>query len=292
MDEQIPPPPEISANEWQTWAVLLVPGRRLSIGWQARPEGKGGKCYLVGRDTVVADVKVIERFPATQAGWEQAWRHLISLEPSREVEMRAKLDARTTQARARAALDELEKRTQVRLQGQTFVGGYSNDVNLNQGKGYDLRFTEEDLVVTVPRSWPPVLSLPFHQIEELEIGGPGLTSSFRAGHRMVLEAGLGFMAAPVVYASTSIQTIIRVRTSDSDLYFQNDTTAPHILKIALSRQLAAIREAHAPHAETGADQAPAATSVVAELKELASMLEAGLLTREEFDQMKKRLLDG
>jgi putative oligomerization/nucleic acid binding protein len=39
-------------------------------------------------------------------------------------------------------------------------------------------------------------------------------------------------------------------------------------------------------------QVSEAVSVVAELKELASMLDAGLLTRDEFDQMKTRLLGG
>jgi len=290
MDEQTPPPPEIRTAEWQSWPILLGSDRRLTLGWQARPEGKGGKCYIVGRDSIVGAVKIIERFPATEAGWEQAWQCLMNLEPSREAELRAKLDARAAQHLARAALDDLEARTKVRLQLQTFLGGYSNEVNLNQGKLYDLRFTEEDFVVTVPRTWPPALRVPYHQIEELEIGGPGVTSSFRAGQRMVLEAGGGFVAAPAVFANTSIQTIIRVQTPDSDLYFQNDTIVPHILKIRLSRQIAAIREAHAPRAETTADQAPAAISVVAELKDLASMLDAGLLTREEFDRMKARLL--
>src|SRR5262249_1199440 len=156
--------------------------------------------------------------------WEQAWQCLMNAEPSREAELRAKLDARIAQSQAKAALAELEARTQVRLQSQTFLGGYSNDVNVTQGKSYDLRFTEEDFVVIAPHSWPPVLRVPYHQIEKLDIGGPGLTSSFRAGQRMVLEAGLGFMSAPAVFANTSIQTIIRVQTPESDLYFQNNTT--------------------------------------------------------------------
>jgi len=58
----------------------------------------------------------------------------------------------------------------------------------------------------------------------------------------------------------------------------------------LSRPLAAIRDARAAPAGAMAGPVAQAVSVVAELRDLASMLDAGLLTREEFDQMKACLL--
>jgi hypothetical protein len=61
--------------------------------------------------------------------------------------------------------------------------------------------------------------------------------------------------------------------------------------LAAPRKLREIREARA--AKSGsADHGSTAAGMFAELKELASMLEAGLITREEFDRLKSKLLEG
>jgi hypothetical protein len=62
--------------------------------------------------------------------------------------------------------------------------------------------------------------------------------------------------------------------------------------MAMSRPLTVIRSARAAQATGGTqNESPiAALSPVQELTKLADMLEKGLLTREEFDLMKVRLL--
>jgi hypothetical protein len=64
------------------------------------------------------------------------------------------------------------------------------------------------------------------------------------------------------------------------------------LWVALSRGIGAIREARPP--PTVADQVtpPSRTSPVDELTRLAALLNDGLLTREEFDRLKARLIAG
>ena len=57
----VPPKPVIMTYEWGDWSQLLIDDRHLSIGWQDRPEKKGGPSYLVGRASFSGGTKVIER---------------------------------------------------------------------------------------------------------------------------------------------------------------------------------------------------------------------------------------
>jgi Short C-terminal domain len=70
-------------------------------------------------------------------------------------------------------------------------------------------------------------------------------------------------------------------------------TEPESLRISLSGALGVIRQAR-PSADTSApgQKAPGPVSVVDELSRIAGMLDNGLLSREEFDQLKARLLGG
>jgi putative oligomerization/nucleic acid binding protein len=62
----------------------------------------------------------------------------------------------------------------------------------------------------------------------------------------------------------------------------------------MSRALGAIRAARAASAENAKAKTlpPGAASSVGELAKLVEMLQAGLLTREEFDQLKAEILRG
>jgi hypothetical protein len=85
---------------------------------------------------------------------------------------------------------------------------------------------------------------------------------------------------------------VRVQGTGCELFLLHARATPEQVRIDLSRPLGAIRSARAP-ALQGADEhrEPARpASPVEELTKLASMLQSGLLTREEFDQLKARLL--
>jgi len=51
-----------------------------SIGWMERSERRGGPCYVVVKATFTGSLRVIERFPLTDAGWSRAWKALVRLD--------------------------------------------------------------------------------------------------------------------------------------------------------------------------------------------------------------------
>jgi hypothetical protein len=131
-------------------------------------------------------------------------------------------------------------------------------------------------------------------IEDVEIGGPGLVKSgggFIGGGLGAAGALEGMAVAAVLNAlttKTKITTVIRVRAAACELFLLWTQTPPEQLRIELSQPLGAIRAARAAAAVSPASTA----SVVTELAKAAELLQAGLLTREEFDQLKARLLNG
>ena len=140
-----------------------------------------------------------------------------------------------------------------------------------------------------------VIELPYGAIETVDIGGPGLVA---AGGRF---PGPGFaaivalegLAAAAVLSSltirTAIKTVIRVQAATAELFLLCTRQTPQDLRIYLSRPLAEIRAARA--AVTGPAAGPArGAAQVENLARLAGMLEAGLLTRAEFDTLKANLL--
>src|SRR5258708_35460457 len=128
--------------------LLLIIDRHPSVGWQWRPERKGGPCFLVGRETIMGDLKVIQRFPFTESGWSDAWRYLINLDPTIEARLRAKLLARQSAERTRVELAELNARPQILVEKVVLLGGDAAGADLPAGKPYDLRFLDDRMLVT------------------------------------------------------------------------------------------------------------------------------------------------
>jgi len=132
-----------------------------------------------------------------------------------------------------------------------------------------------------------VAVVPYSHIEDVEIGGPGLVKTgggFIGGGLGVNGAIEGMALASVLNGlttRTSIKTVLRIQGTGCELFFLSTTITPEQLRIAMSRPLGAIRSARA---------ATAPPSLAGELSKLAGMLEKGLLTREEFDLMKGRLI--
>jgi hypothetical protein len=86
---------------------------------------------------------------------------------------------------------------------------------------------------------------------------------------------------------------VRVQGTDCEMFFLHSGSTPEQLRIEMSAALGAIRAARAAAQEpVPGPQPPTPASPVAELAKLAGMLAAGLITREEFDQLKARILQG
>jgi hypothetical protein len=161
-------------------------------------------------------------------------------------------------------------------------------------------FLEDRLVVFAHRQVKLLAEVPYSQVEDVKIGGPGLVKTggrFVGGGFGVSGAVEGMAIAAVLNAlttRTSIKTVVRIQGTSCELFLLHTRLTPEQLRIAMSRPLGAIRSARATKAAGGIQhEAPvAAPSPVQELAnvKLADMLEKGLLTREEFDLMKAKLL--
>jgi hypothetical protein len=184
------------------------------------------------------------------------------------------------------------------LREVAYLGGYVPEAGIIAGQLCDVRFLEDRLVVSQCRQTQVLAEIPYQQVEDVEIGGPGLVRSgggFIGGGFGARGAVEGMAIAAVLNAlttRTSIKTVVRVQGTGCELFLLHTKATPEQIRIDLSRPLGAIRSARA----TGAPdirrlQPPALpASPVEELTKLAAMLDSGLLTRQEFDHLKAKLL--
>lgn len=130
-----PAMPDVPADSlYRGMPRLLLDGHRHSLGWQV--SGKSGPGFVVTRLSWPDRIKVRERFPLTEQGWESAWRTLSGLD-SRAAEAIAKaLAEQESGRRATAAVAALDHASQLWLRPVTFTGG-SGGAPLAQGQ--DLR---------------------------------------------------------------------------------------------------------------------------------------------------------
>lgn len=283
----------------------LVEGLNPTIGWYFRPPAKGGPVFAIMRRTGLGSLKVIGTFPLTDDGWASAWQSLISQNPAAIPEVLARLQAReadVARLRAREAdsreVSELDARALVSLREVAYLGGHVPGSAIRPGERYDVRFLEDRLIVSACRQAEVLAEVPYGQVEDVEIGGPGLVKTgggFTGGGFGARGAIEGMAVAAVLNAlttRTSITTIVRIQGTGCELFLLHTRLTPEQLRITMSHPLGAIRSARAAKVAGGIrPQAPAVSrSPVEELAKLADMLEKGLLTREEFDLMKRELL--
>ena len=269
-----------------------------TIGWQWRAEAKGGPSFAVMSRTILGSFKVLERFPLTEDGWAEAWGALVKLNPRGAKKVLATLAARAAEELASGpspALAELDGRSLACLREVAFLGGYAPNAAIAAGSLCDVRFLEDRLIVVPCRQAEVLAEVLYSQVEDVEIGGPGLVKSgggFVGGGFGAAGAAEGMAIATVLNGlttRTSIKTVVRVQGAGCELFLLYTKATPEQLRIQLSRPLGAIRAARsaAAHENLGSVRS---TSLVDELAKLASMLESGLLTRDEFDRLKARLL--
>jgi hypothetical protein len=168
---------------------------------------------------------------------------------------------------------------------------------LDVGKPYDVGFLEDRLAVYPCHELQPLAELLYGAVETVDIGGPGLVTSgggFIGGGFGAVGAAEGMAVAAVLNALTTrtrIKTVIRVQATSAELFFLHTRTEPERLRIELSRAIGAVRETQTSGPSAGQpEQSSSSGSLVDELTKLGSLLERGLLSREEFDQLKARLI--
>lgn len=264
-------------------------GKRPAIGWHFRDPARGGPCFVIMRAGALGQWKVLERFPLSDDGWRAAWLHFAASAGAPVPETLAALAARAEAAAEAAAR---KGSTVASIAGAAYLGGYGAALGLIEGQPYDVRFLDDRIAVHQPGTAARLQEISYREVEDLEIGGPGIVSKLSRGQQAGAAALFGLLGAAVAYGSTKIQTVIHVQATDVDLYFLCTTTVPDALRIQLAEALGAIRQARAQRATGQAALVPGEITIASELDKLAGLLDRGLLTREEFDQFKARLLAG
>jgi hypothetical protein len=284
----VPAMPVVPATDlYRGSPYLLVQfGQRYSIGWQEAR--KDGPCFVIARISRLDTAKVVDRFPMTEAGWAKAWRALVRLDADAARASAARLAALAAAQQALTELAELNAASVSYLPGVLFLGGYAPAAELAAGGRYDLRFLDDRLAVLLAGRVDALFEVPYRDIEMIDIGGPGLVKRWSPGEQAGLALVLGLPGA-VLGSETKIQTIVRINTAERELFFLNTQKLADALRIELSVPLKAIRDARAAVTPDQSGTA-APESITDQLTRLASMLEAGLLTRTEFDHLKAKLI--
>lgn len=286
----VPAMPEIERREQWQGSPFLILDLPQTIGWQWLPPQKGGPSFVLTSRTRMGSLRVTDQFALTPDGWAAAWQVLAAASPESAEKCRIQLAKRVIEQQEKLEQAEIAAGTYARLTDVALLGGYSPKVNMAIGGRYDVWFGEEKLVVFAQAGDAPLTEVMYPDIEDIEIGGPGVVKSgggFTGGGFGAVGALEGMAIAAVLNAlttRTSIVTVVRIQAMRCELFFLHTRLTPDQLRMDMSRALGAIRAAKPSQV------APAGASPVAELAKLAEMLQAGLITREEFDQFKARLL--
>jgi len=308
----VPAMPKVPSSQLYrgTPYLLMESGLRYSLGWQ--DDRKAGPSFVVARLSPLDTIKVRERFPLTQEGWASAWQALCRADEGAAAAIMPKLIERAERHRTAATFSALDAESLCCLRNLTFKGA-SGDVPLVQGRAYDLRFLGDRLIVCAPASLNAVIDVPYREVEAVEISGPGETGK-SAGEMAVLIIALGGIGAllgllllgPVglllgavalglvgalIGTSTRTETTVRVRSARAEYFFLHGQRSPDALRMDLSGPLRVI-DAARTSPSAGSDE-PAETtsgSMPDQLSKLASLLEQGLITRDEFDRLKAKVI--
>lgn len=280
-----------------------------NIGWEQDSARKGGASFVITRRTWWA-FKTVERYPFTEEGWNEAWQAFAALDPDTAKKIRTKLALRE---KKNMPWRELENDTLAYLENVIFLGGYSSFGDMKAGAIYDLRFLGSHLGIFHPGEIQTLGELRYDDFTDVQIGGPGLETSVNklvdpaekiAGglirlaqpgmNQSILNAEGAAISAVLKHLGTrtKIKTILFIQATGSELFFLNTRTEPSQLRIDLSRPLGEIRSVLSSSADDEkVSQDPKASLAINELYKAASLLDRGLITREDFNQLKSRLID-
>ena len=290
--------------------LLLESGLRHSLGWQ--DYRKAGPSFVVVRLRRLDAIKVTERFPLTEQGWAAAWRALSRLDADAAAAVAARLERIEAGRSAAAAVVALDGESLRCLRRATFNGG-SGGGPLTKGLAYDMRFLRDRIMVCLPGSAASIVEMPYQDVEAVEVSGSTPGSS--PGELLVLILALGLVGAllglfvlgllglllgAVVFGlvgalvgagSSRTDTVVRLRGRDAEFYFLISAASADAVRIELSEPLRAIENARA--AQAGDLREPTdlpSASVPDQLSKLASLLQQGLITRDEFEHLKGKLI--
>jgi hypothetical protein len=187
------------------------------------------------------------------------------------------------------------------LLGCRLIGGSGFDIERPSEGTWDLIF-KDDRVLLHQQAVSSASGEGYRPEQMLEIGWDGLSvdiggaGAMRKGGRFfgggfgIAGAAAGMLTASALNAmtsSTSIDTVIHLQTPSGELFLHYGQQTPEVLRRTLSPVFTKLRQGQ----PSGSSQGDAsAAGVVDQLHKLAGLLDRGLLTPEEFAQLKADLL--
>ena len=306
----MPRVPESDLSSYPTYLLAEDAAVRHSIGWYE--DRKAGPGFVVARKRATGRATVIERFPLTEEGWAGAWHALSRLDASAAAAVAASLAARAARAQKAAARKALDAESLCVVRAAVFNGG-SGAARLTEGQAFDVRFLRDRIAVCPPLLAETIVELPYRDVKTVDVsastprGSSGETTALCIGLGLLgaiiglLVLGLlglligalifGLIGAGIGASMTKIDAIVCIRTNDAELQFLDRQKRPDALRAELSEPLRVIGNTGTAKPDAPSEQADAVPeSVPDQLSKLASLLQQGLLTREEFEQLKARLI--
>ncbi len=290
---------------------VLLEGLRHCVGWQ--DVRKTGPSFVVTTRRPGGSIRALQRFPLSEQGWADAWQVLCRIDADAAAAVGVKLAELEARRRAAEALVTLDARSLCKLAGVTFDGG-SGTGSLSNGQRYDLRFLDDRMMVCPPGSTHAFVELPYAVTDAVEvsetagqptgvvlalISGFGLAGAF-LGYLVVVPRlvgvflgalVLGLVGGLIAAATSRNETVVRVRGRDAEFQFLIPIQRPQDIRRALSGPLLAIRKANTTWVE-GSDEAAKSTSesLADQLAKLATLLQQDLITRDEFELLKAKVI--
>lgn len=316
--------PEMPTIDWEKSSYradgnILNYSGSYGIGWNIWPAEQGGPAFILARQSLLGVNKPLpERYPPTEEGWKDAWRKFEEISPKNAREARTYIANREKMIEEQRTRDDFKDETLTFLGSLLYLGGHAPGIDISVQSSYDVRFLDDRLAVFRQYSTANKHGeLLYSDLVDLQIGGPGAVQSVHplvgpaqtiAGGALraiqpginpnVLSAENGAVSAALkaVGTRTKIKTVLFAQSADSELFFLSTTLEPDQLRINLSPAISRIREI-LTEKMTAADthQPPSSTSsasMLSDIDKAVDWLDRGLITREEFERIKSRLISG
>jgi hypothetical protein len=305
--------------EWRQYEVRAMSPAR--FGMKVRLE-----MFTQGRDLkpglTVSSGGKFEHFPATPAGWVDAWTLAAKVAgPAAFAKGLTSWSRRTYgylgATRDAAAIAELDARIPPLLYAVMFVGGHGCGEQLSPGALVDLRLDSAGIALTASSDGTILMTISAAELtgaEASDLGGSAGPFVATTGH------GIGDLwQADLVGWLNNLgprkdRTLVRIQSAASEVFLTSKSYSPQNAQIALSgiRVLAQAQPGKAasqpgsdrPHEPVVAPVPPVAVpaapaslapvpdeaDLVAKLERLAKLYESGALTLFEFQAAKDKLL--
>ncbi len=162
--------------------------------------------------------------------------------------------------------------------------------SLNQDQKINFGISKKSIIIIKINDLLDIIDIPFEEINEVEISGPGtvVTDAGMSGGGFGLEGFIkGAAAAALINAVTTrktTNTFMRIMTATGEIYIHTSEIEPDALKIKFSPVFVYLKN------KANQQFKIAGSSIAEEIERLQKLFKDGILTQEEFDAAKKKVI--